>query len=35
MIMKVRVGDTVRRQAPPWTSAVRELLRQVRTHGFT
>ena len=30
----VRVGDTVRRQAGPWTPAVHELLRHVRERGF-
>jgi hypothetical protein len=31
----VRVGDTVRRTAGPWTPAVHALLRHVRAEGFT
>ena len=30
----VRVGDTVRRAAGPWTSAIHALLRHVRAAGF-
>lgn len=30
----VRVGETVRRAAGPWTPAVHDLLRHVRAHGF-
>lgn len=32
--MVVRVGDTVRRTAGPWTPAVHELLRHIRARGF-
>ena len=31
----VRVGDTVRRRAGPWTPTIHALLRHVRTAGFT
>jgi Ser/Thr protein kinase RdoA (MazF antagonist) len=34
MTVVVRVGDTVRRQAGPWTRAVHALLRHLRAHGF-
>jgi hypothetical protein len=34
MTAVTRVGDTVRRQAGPWTPAVHALLRHLRTHGF-
>src|SRR2546426_6567672 len=30
-----RVGDTVRRDAGPWTPTVHELLRHLRAQGFT
>lgn len=31
----VRIGDTVRRPAGPWTPAVHDLLRHVRANGFS
>ncbi len=35
MTAVVRVGDTVRRTAGPWTPAVHALLRHLRAAGFT
>ena len=35
MTTVVRVGDTVRRTAGPWTPSVHALLRHLRAEGFT